>query len=186
MRDEIEENYRIVAVVSMPQTAFTATGAGVKSSVLFLKKHTKAVTQAIKNRKTGLQDRLKAALNFEKEYERIENARKLHISIKQGFDNPDNLKGKELTDSPAFKEWRAGINAMYKEKIDAMKEKLEEQYAAQQRSLVDDYPIFMAIAEDIGYDATGKPTNNNELPVIGSELTRFIESIETGQESFFA
>lgn len=181
VRDDIEENYRIVAVVSMPQTAFTATGAGVKSSVLFLKKHTKAVTQAIKNRKTGLQDRLKAALNFEKEYERIENARKLHISTKQGFDNSDNLKGKELTDSPAFKEWKASINAMYKEKIDAMKEKLEEQYAAQQRSLVDDYPIFMAIAEDIGYDATGKPINNNELPVIAQELTRFIEAIERGE-----
>ncbi len=33
VRDNIEEMYRIVAVVSMPQTAFSATGAGVK--VLF-------------------------------------------------------------------------------------------------------------------------------------------------------
>jgi type I restriction enzyme M protein len=39
VRDNIEEMYRIVAVVSMPQTAFSATGAGVKSSVLFLRKH---------------------------------------------------------------------------------------------------------------------------------------------------
>ena len=31
VRDNIEEMYRIVAVVSMPQTAFSATGAGVKS-----------------------------------------------------------------------------------------------------------------------------------------------------------
>ena len=30
VRDNIEEMYRIVAVISMPQTAFTATGAGVK------------------------------------------------------------------------------------------------------------------------------------------------------------
>jgi len=41
VRDSIEEMYRIVAVVSMPQTAFSATGAGVKSSVLFLRKHKK-------------------------------------------------------------------------------------------------------------------------------------------------
>jgi type I restriction enzyme M protein len=38
----LEEMYRIVAVVSMPQTAFSATGAGVKSSVLFLRKHKKS------------------------------------------------------------------------------------------------------------------------------------------------
>ncbi len=37
VRDSIEEKYRIVAVVSLPQTAFTNTGAGVKSSVMFLK-----------------------------------------------------------------------------------------------------------------------------------------------------
>ena len=45
VRDGIEEKYRIVAVVSMPQTAFSATGAGVKSSVLFLKKYSQAVTE---------------------------------------------------------------------------------------------------------------------------------------------
>jgi hypothetical protein len=28
---------------------------------------------------------------------------------------------------------------------------------------LEDYDIFMAIAEEIGYDATGKPTQNNEL-----------------------
>lgn len=39
----------------------------------------------------------------------------------------------------------------------------------------------MAIAEDIGYDATGKPTNNNELDMIGKELTRFIEAIKKGE-----
>ena len=32
----------------------------------------------------------------------------------------------------------------------------------------------MAIAEDIGYDATGRETGNNELKVIAKELSRFI------------
>jgi len=31
---------------------------------------------------------------------------------------------------------------------------------------LDDYPIFMAIAEDIGYDAAGRSTGKNELPEI--------------------
>ena len=35
----------------------------------------------------------------------------------------------------------------------------------------------MAIADDIGYDATGKPTGNNELEVIETELKRFIAHI---------
>lgn len=37
VRTQIEDWFRIVAVISMPQTAFAANGAGVKSSVLFLK-----------------------------------------------------------------------------------------------------------------------------------------------------
>ena len=35
----------------------------------------------------------------------------------------------------------------------------------------------MAIAEDIGYDATGRPTGTNELIEIGFELARFIKHI---------
>jgi hypothetical protein len=35
----------------------------------------------------------------------------------------------------------------------------------------------MAIAEDIGYDATGRNTNNNELTEIGKELAKFIAHI---------
>jgi type I restriction enzyme M protein len=55
---------------------------------------------------------------------------------------------------------------------------LQEAYQQAKQRELPDYPIFMAIADDIGYDATGKPTNNNELDVIGEELTKFIESIE--------
>ena len=38
-----------------------------------------------------------------------------------------------------------------------------------------------AIAEDIGFDATGKPTKVNELDEIGVELAKFIEK-ERGNE----
>ena len=40
-----------------------------------------------------------------------------------------------------------------------------------------DYPIFMAIAEQIGYDATGKKIAVNELDLIGEELKKFIETL---------
>ena len=35
----------------------------------------------------------------------------------------------------------------------------------------------MAIAQEIGYDATGKPTATNELDTISEELTKFINAI---------
>lgn len=39
----------------------------------------------------------------------------------------------------------------------------------------------MAIAENIGYDATGKETGNNELDEIQQHLTKFIKDIEDGR-----
>jgi type I restriction enzyme M protein len=185
VRDGIEEKYRIVAVVSMPQTAFSATGAGVKSSVLFLKKYSQAQTTKIQNLMVGLQDRIREGNNYLQQLEQIENDKKLHLKDLRGFENPQNLVGKALTDSEAYKEWKKEFTAEYNDRIDALKESLSEQYADEKQKALHDYPIFMAIAEDIGYDATGKPTNNNELDFISVELVRFIEAIESRNDSFF-
>ena len=181
VRDGIEEKFRIIAVVSMPQTAFQATGAGVKSSVLFLKKHTAETTETIQHQKTALQDNIKEDNDYLKQLQQIDKQKKQHIKDLKGFENPDDLTGKALTQSEVYKEWKKEVNAEYKEKVDTLKETLSEQYLEQKQQTLDDYPIFMAIAEDIGYDATGKPTNNNELEVIGKELARFIAAIEKGE-----
>nr|VFK54162.1 MAG: type I restriction enzyme M protein [Candidatus Kentron sp. TUN] len=181
VRDGIEEMFRIVAVVSIPQTAFQATGAGVKSSVLFMKKHHAKITNRIRDRKAGIQDAIKDKAGYLKELERIEREKKKHIKDLTSFDNPDGLTGKELTKSESYKEWKKAVNEECKEKIDALKETMTDQYLEEKRKVMDDYPIFMAIAEDIGYDATGRPTKTNELDFIGKELTRFIEAIERGE-----
>lgn len=149
VRDGIEEKYRIVAVVSLPQTAFQATGAGVKSSVLFLKKHKAETTKKIQEQKTGIQDSIKDDADFLNELEKIEKAKKKHIKDLVGFDNPDGLTGTALTKSAAYMEWKKEVNAEYKEKIDSLKESLAEQYIEQKKQTLDDYPIFMAIAEDM-------------------------------------
>lgn len=113
--------------------------------------------------------------------EQLENDKKRHIKELRGFDNPQNLSGKALTESEAYKEWKKEVTAEYNEQIDALKEALTEQYAEEKQQTLDDYPIFMAIAENIGYDATGKPTNINELDFISEELARFIEAIDQGE-----
>jgi len=54
---------------------------------------------------------------------------------------------------------------------------LIEKYFTAKQTRLDDYTIFIAIAEDIGYDATGRETQNNELTEIGKELSKFIAHI---------
>jgi len=87
VRDFINKNAKILAVVSLPQLAFVASGAGVKASLLFLQKK---------------------------------------------------------------KEGEEAIN----------------------------YPIFMAIAEHIGYDATGR-LDSNDLPKILEEWKKFLKNPKT-------
>lgn len=84
VRDFIERKTKILAVISLPQTAFVPAGAGVKASLLFLQK--------------------------------------------KRFDNEN----------------------------------------------VGNYPVFMAIADKIGYDATGRP-DKNELPDITKDYKEFLE-----------
>jgi len=172
VRDSIEEMYRIVAVVSMPQTAFSATGAGVKSSVLFLKKYTKKQSDSIRAYKESLKTKVKADLSYEKEIRKIEAEKK--AALKQLGNQHADKK------SDAYKEAKDILNKHFGEQIESLKDKALDAYMeAKTKNLEEiDYDIFMAIAEDIGYDATGKPTGNNELEYIGHELAKFIEEID--------
>lgn len=161
VRDQIEDWYRIVAVNSMPQTAFSATGAGVKSSVLFLKKHSKNHTQNLQTQKQTIQDALKAKFDYVSSIATWNAEKAKIIKTMDGFSNTTGLvSATEIKKTQAFKDWRTEINALYKDKIDDLKEQLAEAYQEEKAKQLPDYPIFMAIAENIGYDATGKSTAN--------------------------
>ena len=183
VRDDIEEKFRIIAIVSLPQTAFQATGAGVKSSVLFLKKHLKTTTNSIIKRKEAIKNRIISQNNYFKQIQQIEKEKKIHINEHRGLNNPQNIQGIELTQSDEYKTWKKEVSDSYMNKIDELREYQNELYLKQWRESLKnlyDYEILMAIAEDIGYDATGKSTGTNELEIISSELKRFIEMIERG------
>ena len=64
---------------------------------------------------------------------------------------------------------------------DELRYRLTEIYEERRRKDLPDYDIFMAIAEDIGYDATNRSTKVNELELIAPELTHFIDAIEKGK-----
>lgn len=182
VRDSIEEWYRIVAVVSMPQTAFTATGAGVKSSVLFLRKWSAEQTEKIRSKKLSIQDRLKKESDYLKKVADWETEKKQIIKNHTGFTfTGEERDKKKIEKTLEFTEWKKEISENYAQKIKDLQEDLEEKYLAAKQSELDDYDIFMAIAENIGYDATGKETGINELEEIGAELAKFIQRIVDGE-----
>ena len=179
VRTQIEDWFRIVAVVSMPQTAFMANGAGVKSSVLFLKKWTKKESEQLVNTKKSIECRLLTDNNY--------------LTLRQTWDKEVKQKQKEkLTEiknrkkitataakqSEEYKIWNTDLLAEYASKVDELKSLLADEYQRVKQKELTDYSIFMAIADNIGYDATGKKTTINELDIIGEELKKFFATVE--------
>ncbi|MEY4926688.1 MAG: hypothetical protein RI894_1124 [Bacteroidota bacterium] len=168
VRDSIARKFRIVSIISLPQTTFTHTGAGVKSSVLVLKKHTEKETAKMLNTQTDLKAKIAAEKDLEKQYKALETTRrealKPLLKIKTG-------------ESQAKRET---INATFAEACDKLKEDVAEAYQTQITAAQTNYPILMAIAEYIGYDAIGKTILQNDLPEITVALTHFIHRIESG------
>lgn len=182
VRDNIEEMYRIVAVVSMPQTAFTATGAGVKSSVLFLRKHKEKTTEKISDQKLKLKEKLKTDNCYIETVEKWEKEKNAVIKKLEEEAKKKNPKASKKEIGELIKDDKAKSQAAFTDKVNNLKEEMTEKYFAAKQETLDDYPIFMAIAEDIGYDATGRETGNNELIEIGKELAKFIQHINKNQK----
>lgn len=209
VRDWIEEHWRIVAVVSLPQFAFAANGAGVKSSVLFLKKYNDQTTSAIQAIKTKVQDDLFGKksqgqalenLILEKKFnlkmgnqiirdiendlvaklDALEAQGTLTAAIKKDLKAEAKAAIKAQMETEAYTAWQLATTEDFNERIANLREALEDDFLARVKAQVEDYPIFMAITEDIGYDATGRPTAQNELDTVTRELARFLRQLEAG------
>lgn len=114
VRDWLVEKFRILAVVSLPQHTFSHVKAGVKSSVLFLKKHPKSVTQrfeqtlkdvkAIVQNEKGLdkEQRSERMLELYKEqiFHFVNDYKVLMIEVENvGYDaTGEKIEGSELTE----------------------------------------------------------------------------------------
>ena len=178
VRTQIEDWFRIVAVVSMPQTAFMANGAGVKSSVLFLKKWTKKESEQLLNTKKSIECRLLTDNNYltlrqtwDKEVKQKQKEKLSEIKNRKKFSATAAKQTEE------YKIWNTDLLAEYASKVDELKNLMSDEYQQAKQKELTDYPIFMAIADNIGYDATGKKTTINELDIIGEELKKFINSL---------
>lgn len=163
VRTEIEEKFRIIAVISLPQFAFSANDANVKSSVLFLRKNTTEETDYIISIKQRIQTFVWESPTAKNEIRKLQKECEAKIRL--------------LPRNDAYKVEKARINAEYKIRIEKIKEVILDAYTNQCQQELPDYPIFMAIAENIGYDATGKDTGINDLNKIGEELSKFISAL---------
>ena len=248
VRDYIERHFQIRAVVSLPQIAFSHYGAGVKTSILFLRKFSEqeyetyqaainqinvkneaiyvpridvleeerqsiiakgspaqvdvtetyrqqfmtildsidALNQKLAKTPTKTVQRLSAFFFPEiestptTEFE-LFNAKTARVELKA---QTAKLNALEKEYKAAFKaaadpEWESEIKAGYKEQIDVVKEEWEDKNTEDIREWVREnanHPIFMAIAERIGYDATGRKDDVNDLNTICEEYRKFIEN----------
>lgn len=145
---------------------------------MFLRKWTEKESESFINAKRNIEERL---LNencyliqrqtWDKEVKQKQKEKANEIKSKQ------HISVTVAKQTEEYKTWNVDLLAEYANKIDELKSLLIDEYQqAKQRELAD-YPIFMAIAENIGYDATGKKIAVNELDVIGEELKKFIETI---------
>ena len=246
VRDYIEQHYEILAVVSLPQIAFRYYEAGVKPSILLLRKFSEeeySLYQANINRITGKNEEIYTPRIKELETERKkvieEHGCPAQVAVTELYepqfrailDNIEDLNRKlnknptqiflrwrdrfvrdtTLEDPQEFElfdkhtaneqlktykkdltalvkeykenhkaasdsEWESRTNEEYKEKTDAVKEALADKNAEDIREWVQEnvnHPIFMAIAERIGYDATGRKDSVNDLDMIYEEYQRF-------------
>ena len=244
VRDYIEQHFKILAVVSLPQTAFKYYEAGVKPSILFLEKFSEEeyslyqanihrITDAneaiYKPRVKELEDKKKKMINehgcpaqvavtelYELRFRMIlDNIEDLNLKLDKNptqtvlrwrerfvrdtgnsqefelFDKHtanEQLKTyksdltalvkeyKEKYKSASDAEWESQIKEEYKKKIDVVKEALEDKNAGDIREWVQEnanHPIFMAMAERIGYDATGRKDPINDLNAICDEYHKF-------------
>ena len=248
VRDYIERHFQILAVVSLPQIAFSHYGAGVKTSILFLRKFSEqeyeryqaAINQITQKNEaiytpqiTALEDERNALIKRGSPRQ-VTTTETFRPRFQEFLDNIDTLNQKldkvptkkvqtlrafffpEMEPTPttefelydlqtaraelkaqtnalnalekeykaAFKGaadpmWESQIKAEYKEKIDAVKEEWTDKNTEDIREWVREnanHPIFMAIAERIGYDATGRKDPVNDLDTICQEYRKFTEN----------
>lgn len=189
VRKFIEENARILAVVSLPQHAFVPAGAGVKASLLFLQRFTtqqKAQfdSTARKVRQEVEEEYKPVIARREKEIEQEVMAQRetveadLHANAEWMAKIEQEVRSRAggMVQATLEVEIEVQIEAKVQKRIDReLKRQLQQELRAYRREVKAEmkeetwqrirerlnYPIFMAIAEHVGYDATDRPDKND-------------------------
>ena len=146
VREFVEDRARLLAVVSLPQETFAASGASVKCSLLFLQKFTTKQASQFKTLSAAalaeVTEQHRPALETERQ--------RVAAAIASAKATKDSARQKTL-----------------KAELVTFEKRLTEQITAQGRQLVKtrfDYPVFLYEAEKMGLSATGEPDANELYP----------------------
>ena len=88
-----------------------------------------------------------------------------------------HLSATEIKKLQEYKDWNTDLTKCYADLLEELRDKLRTDYQETKQKELPDYPIFMAIADEIGYDTTGRPIEQNDLKEIEKELKNFIQTI---------
>lgn len=124
-----------------------------------------------------LKEKIKTDSNYLEKVESWDKDKREGVKVLEKEAKEKNPKADKKEIGLLIKGEKVKLQQLFTSKVNLLKEELTEKYFTAKQTTLEDYSIFMAIAEDIGYDATGRSTNNNELNEIGSELSKFIEQI---------
>jgi type I restriction enzyme M protein len=160
--------------VSLPQTTFKSTGAGEKSSILFLRKRTHAQTTHLLETKTSLRLNVAEKGRLTERLAEIESVRKTEHKNLDARREFVALSPNERKKNTAYKQEADKIAARAEKATAALRGELSKLFDRKLKADFPDEDVFMAIAEDVGFDAAGKPTKVNELEEIGKRLAEFI------------
>ncbi|EAH9136829.1 restriction endonuclease subunit M [Campylobacter upsaliensis] len=179
VRDYLLERFYLLASFSLPQHTFSNYGAGVKSSILVLKKKDKkaikafldkkeviqnAITQKHKGEILTLRDELKALITpLQKELKALEKMQDKDLKMQEQI--------------ATLKEKIANHREIYRYKEELVRDKICTEVSEKLKQL-ESYEVFMAIIENIGFDATGKELceyEESELHTIALSFREFYQ-----------
>ena len=146
VREFVEDRARLMAVVSLPQETFAASGASVKCSLLFLQKFT--TEQA--NQYAALSAAALAEVTEQHRPALEAERQRVATAIASAKAAKDSAQQKTL-----------------KAELVAFEKRLTEQINVEARQLTKtrfDYPVFLYEAEKMGLSATGEPDANELYP----------------------
>lgn len=179
VRDYLLERFYLLASFSLPQHTFSNYGAGVKSSILVLKKKDKKAMKAFLDKKEAIQNAI--TQKHKDEILSLRDELKALIAPLQKELKPlEKMQNKDLKTQEqiaTLKEKIANARETYRYKEELVRDKICTKVSEELKQL-ESYEVFMAIIENIGFDATGKELckyEKSELHTIALEFKKFYQ-----------
>ncbi|EAK5116767.1 N-6 DNA methylase [Campylobacter upsaliensis] len=179
VRDYLLERFYLLASFSLPQHTFSNYGAGVKSSILVLKKKDKKAIKAFLDKKEAIQNAITQKhkdeiLSLRDELKALITPLQKELKALEKMQNKD-LKTQEQI--ATLKEQIANARETYRYKEELVRDKICTEVSEKLKQL-ESYEVFMAIIENIGFDATGKELckyEESELHTIALSFREFYQ-----------